>query len=182
MNFGAWVICWSGLARVRLTRVQLQEGQRIPTRGSASASARECGCGRVRAVGTARRSRIRAVCVACSGDRPNLLQAGAAGSNRMPPPLRATRAYEAHEELQLPACLLRPSCPLSVVAAVHADESARDGGCCWGPSEHRIDAFQLRNEASFINDFREVSHAETSRLATHLPIQTEKCSPAGTRM
>ena len=111
--------------------------------------------------------------------RLRVLQAGAAGSNRMPPPLRATRAYEAHEELQLPACLLRPSCPLSVVAAVHADEPARDGGCCWGPSEHRIDAFQLRNEASFINDFREVSHAETSRLATHLPIQTEKCSPAG---
>ena len=163
---------------------QVQE-VRIPTRGSASACA-ECVRAHFRAPPTAvrwgpraRRSRKNSRAGVRCVLRLRVLQAGAAGSNRMPPPLRATRAYEAHEELQLPACLLRPSCPLSVVAAVHADEPARDGGCCWGPSEHRIDAFQLRNEASFINDFREVSHAETSRLATHLPIQTEKCSPAG---
>jgi hypothetical protein len=78
----------------------------------------------------------------------------------MPPPLRATRAYEVNEELDTPACLLRPSCSLAVVAALddqHASATfcTYSNTCNWGPSEHRIDAFQLRNEASFINDFRE---------------------------
>ena len=68
-----------------------------------------------------------------------------------PPPLRAAKDYAAHEELDAPACLLRPSVPLSVFSA----PAAAKASSCWGPSEHRIDAFQLRNEASFINDFRE---------------------------
>ena len=76
-----------------------------------------------------------------------------------PQPLHAERSYAAFE-------------PLDVVAAGGAKRrhltacgDALDSGAC-GAEEHRIDAFQLRNEAGFINDFRDdVTDRRAAKLA-----------------
>lgn len=70
-------------------------------------------------------------------------------------PLHAERSYAAFEALDVvPATLRLTACG-----------DALDCGAC-GPEEHRIDAFQLRNEAGFINDFRDdVADRRAAKLA-----------------
>lgn len=85
------------------------------------------------------------------------------------PPLHASRDYAANEEFDVPACLHRPRQPLSIWAR-GSDDAVGGAEPGWGPEEHRIDAFQLRNEASFINDFRdEVAWPNAAMLSRRRP-------------
>ena len=89
----------------------------------------------------------------------------------LPPPLLAPRSYAALEPLD---DVLPPTAAASAasqqlqqqhVAGVGVSGVTLDAGPC-GPEEHRIDAFQLRNEAGFINDFRDdVTERAAARLA-----------------
>ena len=72
--------------------------------------------------------------------------------------LHAERSYTPLEALDVVAA---GEAPLRLTAC----GSALDSGAC-GPEEHRIDAFQLRNEAGFINDFRDdVTDGRAAKLA-----------------
>jgi hypothetical protein len=76
------------------------------------------------------------------------------------PPLRASRSYVALEAVE--AASGGPH------AAVWVRADLARGAA--GPEEHRIDAFQLRNEASFINDFRDnVARPDAAAAARRRP-------------
>ena len=73
--------------------------------------------------------------------------------------LHACRSYAAHEVVELPA-------GAAAAGMWPAPAAAAAAGLAAGPEEHRIDGFQLRNEAAFINDFRDdVSQPDAASLA-----------------
>ena len=77
-----------------------------------------------------------------------------------PPPLRAGRGHAALEAVD--------AAPGGPHAAVWVLADLGRGAA--GPAEHRIDAFQLRNEASFINDFRDdVGRPDAAAAARRRP-------------
>ena len=75
-----------------------------------------------------------------------------------PRSLYAERSYAPFEALEVVAAG-------AATLRLTACGAALDSGAC-GPEEHRIDAFQLRNEAAFINDFRDdVTDRRAAKLA-----------------